>query len=137
MDILTTPDWDCVAGESVPLVLCVCTDSVSEVVLGVGMVTMAAVVTVSVLWGELLSLLFTAPPSSALSEEREVRLRGGKGRTWMSFSSSRSDSCPAFDDRPCHHTQNTCQSGKLFRTQSTRQSGKLFHTQALSSRAKH
>ena len=75
--------------------LCVCTDSVSEVVEGVDMVTMA-VVTVRVLWA-LSRLLAAVPDSRALREERERDIGGI--RTWMSFSSSRSCLFPELDDR--------------------------------------
>ena len=75
--------------------LCVCTDSVSEVVEGVDMVTMA-VVTVRVLWA-LSRLLAAVPDSRALREERERDM--GAIRTWMSFSSSRSCLFPELDDR--------------------------------------
>ena len=93
-------------GDRVPLVLCVCTDSVSEVVEGVGMVTMA-VVTVSpwCWWGpSLLLLALLLPPAeveeaaavspAVVSDVRE-RVSGVEGgRTWMSLSSSRSGSWP-------------------------------------------
>lgn len=62
--------------------------SVSEVELGVGRVTIA-VVTVCV-------LLDFGLQGNAFRLDRDERLLVG-GRTWMSFSSSCSDSCPPED----------------------------------------